>query len=148
MSDTFRFMTVAEGVQAVLDGKKTYLITEICEDTPIGLLRGAHGAMTVTPRAEQEPEPAKKPEPVQLDPELKEKIEKAFTPAAKETDPPKEKPVRSEPEAKPKPDPGKARVDHGKIMALHRAKWSNAKIADEIGCSIQTVINHIKMEEK
>ena len=40
------------------------------------------------------------------------------------------------------------RIDHGKIMALHKGKWPVAKIADEMGCSEQTVRNHIAMEEK
>lgn len=26
-------------------------------------------------------------------------------------------------------------IDEGKVMALHKAKWSQAKIADEMGCS-------------
>ena len=26
-------------------------------------------------------------------------------------------------------------IDEGKVMALYRAKWSQAKIADEMGCS-------------
>lgn len=39
------------------------------------------------------------------------------------------------------------KIDHGKIMALHKAKWTPSRIAEEIGCSLQTVINHIKQEE-
>lgn len=41
-----------------------------------------------------------------------------------------------------KQDP--VRIDHGKIVALYKAKWSIKKISDEIGCSQQTVINHLK----
>ena len=37
-------------------------------------------------------------------------------------------------------------IDHGKIMALHRAGWSVAKIADEMRVSDQTVRNHIQQE--
>ena len=44
----------------------------------------------------------------------------------------------------PKQDP--VRIDHGKIVALYKAKWSIKKISDEIGCSQQTVINHLKKE--
>lgn len=43
-------------------------------------------------------------------------------------------------------EPGR-KIDHGKIMALHKAKWTPSRIAEEIGCSLQTVINHIKQEE-
>lgn len=48
------------------------------------------------------------------------------------------------------PDPKKAapkKLDHGKIIALHKGKWPVAKIADEMGCSEQAVRNHIAMEE-
>ena len=47
---------------------------------------------------------------------------------------------------KAKKEPAR-KIDHGKIMALHRAKWTPSRIAEEIGCSLQTVINHIKQEE-
>lgn len=44
---------------------------------------------------------------------------------------------------------GGKRVDTGKIKALKDAGWSAAKIADEMGVSVQAVYNHIKkMEEK
>lgn len=39
------------------------------------------------------------------------------------------------------------KLDHGKIMALHKGKWPVAKIADEMGCSERAVRNHIAMEE-
>lgn len=40
-------------------------------------------------------------------------------------------------------------IDDGKIMALSRAGWSVAKIADEMGVTSNTIYNHIKkMEEK
>lgn len=42
------------------------------------------------------------------------------------------------------PDKKAVKVDTGKIKALHKAGWSVAKIADEIGCSEQTVYNHLK----
>ena len=29
----------------------------------------------------------------------------------------------------------KKSIDEGKVMALYNAKWSQAKIADEMGCS-------------
>ena len=40
--------------------------------------------------------------------------------------------------------PKKNEIDHGKILALAEAGWSVAKIADEMGCSMATVRNHIK----
>ena len=47
--------------------------------------------------------------------------------------------------------PSKQRVDHGKIIACHKAGWPVGKIADEVGCSEPTVRAHItkwKEEEK
>lgn len=62
-------------------------------------------------------------------------------------DPEEEKP---QPKAKPKTAAKKATpsngVDHGKIVALHKAGWSTAKIADEMGCTTQTVRNHLAEE--
>lgn len=43
------------------------------------------------------------------------------------------------------------RVDGGKIIALYKAGWKVAKIADEMRCNPQTVYNHInkwKEEQK
>ena len=54
---------------------------------------------------------------------------------AKKPEPKKEKPaVKREP------------VDHGRIVALYNAGWSMDKIADDVGCSAQTVANHLKKE--
>lgn len=36
------------------------------------------------------------------------------------------------------------RIDDGKIGALRRAGWTIQAIAEEIGCSKPTVINHLK----
>ena len=52
------------------------------------------------------------------------------------------------PEPKPKQDKPKKTIDHGKIIALHKAGWSASKIAPEVGCSLQTVINHINAEKE
>lgn len=40
----------------------------------------------------------------------------------------------------------KSGIDHGKILALHDAGWSPAKIADELGITSVTVRNHLKKE--
>lgn len=40
----------------------------------------------------------------------------------------------------------KAVVDHGKIISLDNAGWSVTQIAREVGCSEQTVRNHIAKE--
>lgn len=38
----------------------------------------------------------------------------------------------------------KKKLDTPKMVALRKAGWTYEKIADEMGCSTQTVINHIK----
>ena len=50
-----------------------------------------------------------------------------------------------EPESAPQTS---GKIDHGKIIALYKAGWSVAKIADEMGCTAQTVRNHIRQEEQ
>ena len=40
----------------------------------------------------------------------------------------------------------KRRIDVGKIKSLARAGWSQAKIADEMGCSVPTVAKYLKEE--
>ncbi len=52
------------------------------------------------------------------------------------------------PEKVSKPSAGSKRsgIDHGKIVALHEAGWSVAKIADEMGTTSVTVRNHLKKE--
>lgn len=42
----------------------------------------------------------------------------------------------------------KKSVDEGKVMALHRAKWSQAKIADEMGCSQSKICQIIKANKE
>lgn len=44
-----------------------------------------------------------------------------------------EKPEVAEPET-PEDKPKRKKIDKGKVLALHKAGWSNADIAKEIGC--------------
>ena len=62
-----------------------------------------------------------------------------------------EKQEEPEPEMEPEPEQEpkeKKKVDHDRIVALYRANppRSVAWIADDVGCSFQTVINHLKKE--
>lgn len=59
---------------------------------------------------------------------------------------PKTKPAKPKAESKKKGGP--AGIDHGKLIALHKAGWSIEKIADEMGCTTTTVRNHIRQEEQ
>lgn len=58
-------------------------------------------------------------------------------------EPKKEKPADAKKPGKPK-----KKLDDGKMLALRKAGWTYEKIADEMGCSTQTVINHIKERER
>ena len=61
-----------------------------------------------------------------------------------------EKQEEPEPEEEPEEEPAtsKKKVDHGRIVALYTARdpWSIKDIADDVGCSTQTVINHLTKE--
>lgn len=50
----------------------------------------------------------------------------------------------------PAPKTGAQRkaLDDGKIRALRKAGWTLEKIADEMGCSIQTVANRLNKEAR
>lgn len=57
--------------------------------------------------------------------------------------------AKEEPKPKAdKPKQEKRKVDHGKIIALHNAGWGPSKVATEVGCSMQTVLNHINAERQ
>lgn len=106
-----------------------YIMIRMTDSTPVEQLKQADGYFI-----EEEEHPAPVP-PAQVEP-----IHPAgaFTWEdrwAEETEPAKEE--------KPKT---KSKIDSGKICALRRANWSVAKIADEIGCSEQTVRNILKRE--
>ena len=63
------------------------------------------------------------------------------------TDKPKQtKPKKSDAEEKGYSPTGKAKakIDDGTIKALYEGGWSLTKIAEDIGCSTQTVNNHLK----
>lgn len=53
----------------------------------------------------------------------------------------------SEDPAPPSKEKKKGRVvDRGKVLALHKAGWSNAKIADEMGCHPSRISQILKEE--
>ena len=54
---------------------------------------------------------------------------------------------QSPPSADPEKKSGRKKIDRGKVLALHRAGWSNKKIADEMACS-EASISMILKEEK
>ena len=117
-------ITLHDAIQCAGDGN-VYIMIRMTGDTPVEQLRQADGYFV-----EEEAEPV--------------------------NDVPKSpagfaylKATAVEPEEEPetdKPTQKKGKYDVGKICALRRANWSVAKIADEIGCSEQTVRNILKRE--
>lgn len=59
-------------------------------------------------------------------------------------DNPEEPNVKKPKKKKPGPKPT---IDLGKVKALHRAGWSNIKIADEMGVTAATIGYHLKRME-
>ena len=60
-----------------------------------------------------------------------------------------EEPVEEEkqsPPAEPEKKSGRKKIARGKVLALHRAGWSNKKIADEMACSEASVSIILKEE--
>lgn len=55
----------------------------------------------------------------------------------KDVKPPKKEVQKKEPA-------NKVQLDLGKVAALHNAGWSITKIAEEFGCSAQTIANHLQ----
>lgn len=113
-------VSLREAIDAVIEEETVYMLVRMESDTMVSDLYGADGYVVM--KEEPEPEPAPEPKP------------------AKQTKQPKQKKQIWE----PKQDP--VWIDHGKIVALYKAQWPIKKISDEIGCSQQTVINHLKKE--
>lgn len=65
---------------------------------------------------------------------------------AKTAEPKQTKPKKAESEEKGYSPTGKAKakIDDGTIKALYEGGWPLTKIAEDIGCSTQTVNNHLK----
>lgn len=53
---------------------------------------------------------------------------------------------QSPPSAEPEKKSGRKKIDRGKVLALHRAGWSNKKIADEMACSEASISIILKEE--
>ena len=118
----FKIIGRAEAFERIQRGDgEVYIVENITDDTPLGVLRNAEGFLLGIPE-----EPAQEP--------------KKEAPAAEEAPEPT-------PEPKQKAQPKKPRIDQGKVMALHRAGWNVSSIAMEVGCSGQSVRNIIEKHE-
>lgn len=128
-------ISLEEAFEEVANGGAVYVLTQMTEDTTVGYLQEAAGLCMVVPdidEADEEPEPEEVPE-----------LE------VSDTDEYTEIVINAEKEPEPDKKPERKNInkyDHGKIIALHNAGWSVAKIADEIRCNTQTVYNHLAKE--
>ena len=116
-------IALVDAVKRVINGHRVYIMFEIDPQTTIEDLGFADGFLI----EEEDPQPEAKPEP--------------------DHKPKTEPKVKTKPKAEPKKS-GPAGIDHGKLIALHKAGWSIEKIADEMGCTTTTVRNHIRQEEQ
>lgn len=112
----YKEVKMLEAVNLVMTGQEVYMLQRITSDTTIDTLGSAKGFVLKTAEA-----PVKKTQP-----------EKKETPRKEES----------------QTDGANKAIDHGKIVALYTATppRSVSWIADEMGCSAQTVINHLKKE--
>ena len=119
-------ISLAQAIQCLRDKDDVYLIIPLKGQTKAKLLKKAAGFCIL-----QEPE-------LQILPETREEeiLEEQTEEPMNET------------QAKDEKEPAKTGIDHGKIVALYTATppRSVSWIADDIGCSPQTVINHLKRE--
>ena len=116
--------------EAAMGANDTYIMIRMTSDTPVELLALADGLLI----SKQDTEP--QAVPVNDVP----KSPAGFAYLKTTVEEPEEEPETDKPTQK------KGKYDVGKICALRRANWSVAKIADEIGCSEQTVRNILKRE--
>lgn len=120
----FKIIGRAEAFERIQRGDgEVYIVENITDDTPLGVLRNAEGFLLGIPE-EQAQET------------------KTEAPAAEEAPEP-----TPEPKQKAQLLPRKPRIDQGKVMALHRAGWNVSSIAMEVGCSGQSVRNIIEKHE-
>ena len=113
-------IALVDAVKRVINGHRVFMMMEIDPHTTIEDLSFSDGFIVIE---EEDPQPERDPKP-----ELK----------TKSTAKPKAEPKKS----------GTSGIDHGKLIALHKAGWSIEKIADEMGCTTTTVRNHIRQEEQ
>ena len=111
------FMSIDDDMNMISADMAIMIWEKLSEDIP----------NTLHPKAEPKPAPKKEPVPKKE----AQKVEPVKLKAPKES----------------KPAPNKKKLDDGKMLALRKAGWTYAKIADEMGCAEQTVINHIRDKE-
>lgn len=139
-----------EVLNEIIEGSMVYMLIKLREDTCLEDIVEAEAFVKLEETYERVSEEsaekdvsagdeeAEEPEPAAEEPEaeIEEEIADALPPDVPEKYPAKKK----------KKSPQKKVVDHGKIVACYRAGRPVKWIADEVGCSDQTVYNHLKKE--
>lgn len=123
-------ITVEQALARFL-GEEIYILIRVRSTTDAAVLSLADGFMVVETEPDTEPQAV----PVEDVPKSPAGFEYLTTTVEEPEEEPKEPATQK-----------KGKYDTGKICALRRASWSVAKIADEIGCSEQTVRNILKRE--
>lgn len=127
------------------------LIKRLSEDGHMIKIRKGDVKITVYPifqndEGGQDPEKEEPAEPEPREPKTTEegleRLKKELESLTEEMAAPEDGKQKSR--AKKKKQPKTVKIDHGKIMALHDAGWSIARISDELCCSMIDVSNHIK----
>lgn len=120
-------------MQEAIEGSKRtdeiiYMLHRVCEDTTVSELSSSAGFVRIVPEEAVEPD------------DVPQKPMMSFAEMLGEESSPVEDAELNEPDPPPQKKAKKRKVlDWGKIQALHKAGWSHAKIADEMGCTVSTV---------
>ena len=110
-----------------------YMLHRVCEDTTVSELSSSAGFVRIVPEEIAAPDD----EPQNPMMSFTDMPRKDYSPI---DDSEHEGDIISVESAPPQKNAPKRKVlDWGKIQALHKAGWSHAKIADEMGCTVSTV---------
>lgn len=109
-------------------GELIYMLHRVCEDTTVSELSSSAGFVRIVSEEVAAPD------------DVPQKPMMSFAEMLGEESSPVEDAEMNEPDPPPQKKEKKRKVlDWGKIQALHKAGWSHAKIADEMGCTVSTV---------
>lgn len=113
-----------------------YMLHRVCEDTTVSELSSSAGFVRIVPEEIAAPDDEPKKPMMSFAEMLGEESAPAWDAETEENIDPGE--PGPPPTLKKKAKKRKV-LDWGKIQALHKAGWSHAKIADEMGCTVSTV---------
>lgn len=130
----YKTISMIEALEALKKGKQVYTVSELTMDSTLREFDEAGTLMTLCDETDDE-EPDQEEEAdgdlIHDEAEADKKLVSGFMQKFNKEE---KKPINT-------------RIDYGKVYALHRAGWSNPKIADECKCTGQAVRNIIKRIE-